>query len=85
MKRVTYAKLQGTDAFIPGIGGVGTTLPPTGKTLKDLKMFDNGEGILIIQLKGAVGQPIEAGVPLTNVQILVYANESPKVVAENVA
>lgn len=65
-REVVYAKLQGTDAFIPGLGGLGNTLPPTMKALK-LKMYEVGDRLLI-EVNGK-----KAFIPLTNVQVGVYA------------
>lgn len=77
-KVVTYAKLQNTDAFIPGIGGLGNTLPPSHKSL-DLKMYEDTDepGKLFVEATFK-GLTTKAGVPLGNVQIMVYAPEAPK-------
>lgn len=70
MREIKYAKLQGTNAFTPESGPLGDTLPPTNKTV-DLKMFDMGDKLLL-RMKWK-GKPIEAFIPMTNVQIAVYA------------
>lgn len=89
MRKVVYAKLQGTDAFIPGVGGLGTTLPPNNKSI-GLEMYDVGDKLLLrISSKGSgqrlnPGEPgvkngvLEAFVPITNVQVAVYAEPLEK-------
>lgn len=68
-KTITYAKLHGTDAFIPEVGGLGTTLPPVNKTM-ELKMYAGTNGLeLVIAYKG---HPIECLIPWANVQICKY-------------
>lgn len=67
---VTYAKLHGGDAFIPGMGNVGSTLPPTNKAW-DLKMYYTPDGLKL----SVSGGKIEAMVPLANIQLVVFAPE----------
>lgn len=64
-KTVNYVKLQGTDTFIPGIGGLGSTLPPASKTV-NLKMWVDSEfpTILFLTVNGR-----DSFIPLANVQI----------------
>lgn len=71
-RTVTYVKLQGTDAFLPGIGSFGNTLPPMSKKL-DIKMFidDRFPTLLFVQ----VGRR-ESFIPLANVQIAEIVPEA---------
>lgn len=74
MKRqATYAKLHGTDAFIPGLGGLGNTLPPT-KSFKDFKMFWTGD-CLYLEMIALTGVKYEAAVPAANVQVVCLVVE----------
>lgn len=66
-RQVTYVKLHGGDAFVPGIGGLGTTLPPTGKSL-ELRMYHGSEGVEMV-----INNKIETLIPWANIQIVVYA------------
>lgn len=69
-RKVTYAKLHGT-AFVPGVGHLGDSLPPTTKSIP-LEMTATEEG-LNIKVKG-----VECMIPLTNVQLMVFAPEESK-------
>ncbi len=71
-RRVTYVKLQGADTFLPGFGGLGSTLPPTNKTISGLNMYYDSETptLLIIEIKGK-----EYFVPLANVQTGVFDHQ----------
>lgn len=77
MRKVVYAKLQGTDAFIPGFGAFGTTLGGEGPKSKtyEVVMFESGDKLLLNLTRN--GQTYRAFVPLTNVQIALYADEEP--------
>lgn len=85
MRKVAYAKLQGSEAFLPGVGAFGTTLVAGKgdgrKTIKDLEIFEDGDKLLL-RCKDDTGQVCEAFVPITNVQIARYAVEAPKKAAE---
>ena len=70
---IKYAKLQGTDAFVPGIGGLGTTLPVVNKSFKTFSMYIDSEfpNFMTVEMNTTV-----ALVPLTNIQIAVFT-ETP--------
>jgi hypothetical protein len=74
MKRtVTYAKLHGGDAFIPGVGAFGNTLPSQSKTLGDLKMWWTSEGLeFSLVNKGTKHTGI---FPQANLQLVVFGPE----------
>lgn len=79
-RTVTYVKLHGTEAFIPGIGGLGTTLPSPNKSLN--VHMEHTEAGLYIQINNKV----EITIPWANVQLAVYKSESGlKVVPTDVA
>lgn len=69
MRRLNYVKLHGGDAFIPGIGGLGSTLPSQSKTL-DIKMYASDSGVCLY-VNGR-----DAFIPWANVQLAVYDGES---------
>lgn len=75
-KYVKYAKLQGQDTFIPGLGSLGSTLPSPSRTL-NIQMFLDSEfpTLLFVNINGS-----GHSVPLANVQILSFSPEesSPK-------
>lgn len=59
--------------FIPGgPGQIGPSLPHPTKTIAGFKMFLVEGGLEI------VGMGVEAFVPITNVQIAIFAKEEPK-------
>ena len=66
-RKITYVKLHGSDAFIPGVGGLGTTLPPQAKTLT-LRMHHTDVGVYLNINNGKS----EAVIPWANVQLVVY-------------
>jgi hypothetical protein len=70
-------KLQGTEAFLPGIGHLGTSLPPTNKSLPGLKMYIDSEfpAFVTVETTTAV-----AMVPLTNIQVAQFEKEVVTVV-----
>lgn len=55
-KVVTYAKLQ-TELFIPGLGGLGTTLPPALKNIPNLIMHYTELGLEITAGKHLIVVP----------------------------
>lgn len=86
MRKVSFAKLQGTECFIPAFGTWGSTLDVKLNNSKPrmiggspvlYELFRDGECLLLrIQHSGKI---TEAIVPLTNVQIAVYDEaEGPK-------
>lgn len=80
-RQVKYAKLHGGDAFIPGIGGLGSTLPPQSKTL-NLKMFIDSDfpTVLLVEINGQ-----DHFVPLANIQIgSLYPEETKAAAAPKV-
>ena len=68
-RKVTYVRLQGTDAFFPGVGTLGNVLPPMNKTFKSFNLYDIGEKLLL-EINGA-----EYFVPIANVQVGKYGPE----------
>jgi len=74
MRKISYAKLQGLDAFIPGIGGLGSTLPPLNKTIVDFAMYDGGTNLILVARNG--NKRVEAAIPMMNVQVFVYDEPS---------
>jgi hypothetical protein len=73
MRKVKYARLQSTDAFVPGIGGLGPRLPIENKTFQKFEMDTDNRVLLVRFVQRNV--LTEALIPLTNVQILVLENE----------
>lgn len=69
MRKLNYVKLHGGDAFIPGIGGLGSTLPSQSKTL-DMVMFASEAGVCL-SVNGR-----DAFIPWANVQLAVYEGPS---------
>lgn len=67
---VTYAKLQGANNFIPGIGKLGESLPPMMSSLKTEMWIDSSvhPGLLFLTVNGK-----EGAVPLANIQNIVFA------------
>lgn len=78
-KQVTYAKLHGGDAFIPGIGGIGNTLDPlnraAGNKTVDMTLYYTEYGLEWTFYRA--GKKYEGVFPAANVQIVVYAEEKP--------
>lgn len=72
MKTVKFAQLH-SDAFIAGLGSLGTTLPPTGKSY-NLSMHAT-ETVLIIEVDG--GKRV-VEIPLTNVKIYEVDTRKPE-------
>lgn len=70
MREFRYVKFHGMDVVIPGIGSLGTTMPPTNKTVK-LRMYETALGVLLSFNNGS----IESVVPWANVQLATYAPE----------
>lgn len=66
-RRIKYLKLHGGDAFIPGIGGLGNTLPSPSKSL-DLNMTHSEQGVYIVINKTKAFCLI----PWANVQLAEY-------------
>lgn len=76
MKTVTYAKLHGGDAFLPGIGGLTATLPPTNKTI-NLKMYLANDSDSFLTLEADFkGTKVYGAVPLANVQVMTFVQDS---------
>ncbi len=76
MRKVKYARLQGTEAFLPEFGIFGTTLgDPNKKANYAVEMFEDGDKLLLKLTRA--GKTVEAFVPLTNVQIAQYEDEAP--------
>ena len=63
---VNHARLHGGDAFVPTIGGLGSTLPPTTKNY-NMTMFLTDLGLLV-KIK-----EIESLIPLANIQLMVFS------------
>lgn len=78
MKRAVYAKLQGTDAFVPGLGGLGTTLPPANKSFKEFEMYWSAGDALYVNITSLHNIKYEAVIPSANVQILSLLVEPKK-------
>lgn len=78
MRKIKYVKLQGSEAFIPGFGSFGTTLcwgrQQGGSKTFDLEIYENGDKLIIKGIRGNL--KTEAFVPITNVQIAEYFEES---------
>ena len=72
-RRVAYAKLHDTDAFIPGVGGLGNTLPPTSKNLNMTMWRENGGDLEFEILLG--GRKIEGAIPAATVKVVTYVSE----------
>ncbi len=72
---VKYAKLQGTDAFLPVLGNIGSTLPPLNKNIPGLEMFIDSEFPNFLTVKTPT---VEAMVPLTNIQVAEFKNVTKK-------
>lgn len=69
-RKIKYVKLHGGDAFIPGIGGLGSTLPPQNKAL-NMVMTHTREGVHVNVLNGKS----EAIIPWANIQLAAYLPE----------
>lgn len=87
MRKVSYAKLQGTDAFIPGFGAFGTTLggPKAHQQNFSVDMFEDGDKLVLTLTRHGENKTYHAFVPLTNVQIAMYAEETPPKLVKQVA
>lgn len=72
-RKVAYAKLHGTEAFIPGVGQIGSTLPPTNKSM-ELTMYYTELGLEYTIQHG--GKRYEGAFPSANLQIVVYDTSS---------
>lgn len=77
MRKVTYAKIHG-DLFIPGLGGLGSTLPSQSKTV-NLQMSygqneDGAEGLFLV-----ANVNFEIFVPASSVLLVVYAPREAKI------
>lgn len=71
-RKVVYARLQNTDAHIPGLGSLGNVLPPKHKTF-DLDM-ECTEHLLFVKIKDKF-KVYEAVIPMTNVQIALLGEK----------
>lgn len=67
-KKVTYVKLHGGNAFIPGIGNFTETLPPKDKNIQ-LDMYVHDQGVYLEA--GFKGVKAKALIPWANIQIAV--------------
>lgn len=74
-KKVLYLKTHQT-IFVPGLGDLGSTLPPIAKTVPALDMEIEGEHVLI-RGKSKSGL-VSALLPLANVVVLTYIDEADK-------
>ena len=78
MKQVTYAKLHGTDAFVPGFGNIGTTLDGVGGNVGG-KRVELGLWYSTLGLEFSIGHngKLYQGVfPHANVQLAVFTNDT---------
>ena len=69
-RTITYAKLHGGDAFVPGVGGLGNTLPTQSKTLNNFQMFHTDNGVLVTFVN--LNKRYDVVIPWANVQVAVY-------------
>lgn len=78
-RKVNYVKLHSSDTFLPGIGSVGNTLPPSNKTLNGLSIYFDTDtsDVLFLEVSGR-----EYILPMASVQVLALSSEdnSPVVV-----
>lgn len=72
---VTRVKLHDLKIIIPGMGNVGTDLPPAAKTIPGLYMEEGTNGIDVL----VPGQTVAYVIPYANIQIY-YAVPEAKVV-----
>lgn len=70
-RKITYAKLQNTDAFVPTIGALGSTLPPLNKSFP-ITMVHTEAGLYVNVSNGKA----EVIVPWGNVQLAVYDRDT---------
>lgn len=74
-KQVTYMKVH-QDIFVPGLGGLGNTLPPGNKTLA-MSMETTEHGVQV-DAKGPHGTNHSVLIPYANIVLAVLAPEASK-------
>lgn len=80
-RKVIYTKFH-QDLFVPGLGGVGFTLPSTAKSF-DLNMFTSEHGLMLeLSFRGL---KFDVVVPYANVVLMQLAPEEVKPAAKNKA
>ncbi len=87
-REVKYVKLHGGDAFIPGVGSLSNTLPPSNKVVAGLYMTAEQDGILVrakvLDPRNAQAGTVDSGgfasalIPWANVQLAVYSGAGPE-------
>lgn len=65
---IKFAKLHGTNCFVPGIGDLGSTFPPKDKTFASFSMYIENDK-LWIDLSQRDGRKHSVFVPIANVQV----------------
>lgn len=68
---VTYVKFHGSDAFIPGVGNVGSTLPNNTKSMDLLMHYTSGEQVIRARVNGRT-----LCIPLGSVQLFLTAPDT---------
>lgn len=75
-RKVTYARFH-QNLYVPGAGELGTVFPPNTKTLENLSMTAEKEGLYISFIYKAL--KTELLIPLANVSIMTLALLEEKV------
>lgn len=74
-RRVVNCQLHSSNCFLPGVGQLETSLPPSRKRIQGLEMYDMGDKLLLITPNAPKGLPKEHFIPITNIQCASYADE----------
>lgn len=72
-KKVTYARFH-QSVYVPGLGELGTVLPPQHKTLDNVTMTSTDHGLHVTS--GLKGRGVEFLIPSANIVIMVLAPET---------
>lgn len=74
-RKVRNCQLHSSNCFLPGVGQLEQSLPPSRKRIQGLEMYEQGDKLLIVTPFNGPGFPKHHFIPIANVQCGSYEDE----------